>query len=162
VAEQNTASRDWKLTAIGAATAAAGLYFALVGVDALPPPGRINGPVWLALAVGVVFLASGISVIVRGLSGAGDQSGNLPDDAPVWMKTVYWLDSVIVAAGLAAIGSWVAFGAGARHFSMGGPVFGPVGEAVGRTAFGLGAIIAWLIVLVFARAGAKKIFGKKT
>ena len=89
----------------------------------------------------MVFLATGISVIVRGLSGVDDRSGSLPDDAPAWMKTVYWLDSVIAAAGLAGIGTWVAFGGGARHFSMTGPITGPVGEGIGRTVFGIGAII---------------------
>ncbi len=161
MAEPTARATDRSLIAIGILTAAGGLYFALVGIEAVPPPSRINGPIWLALFVGVVFLATGISVIVRGLSGADDRSGDLPDDAPAWMKTVYWLDSVIATAGLAAIGTWVAFGGGTRHFSMAGPIAGPLGEGIGRTVFGLGAIITWLIVLAFARAGAKKIFGKK-
>jgi hypothetical protein len=161
MAEPTAPTADRSLIVIGILTAAAGLYFALVGIAAVPPPSRINGPIWLALVVGAVFFAAGISVIVRGLSGADDQSGDLPDSAPVWMKTVYWLDSVIAAAGLAAIGTWVAFGGGTRHFNMAGPIAGPVGEGIGRTIFGIGAIITWLIALAFARAGAKKIFGKK-
>ena len=44
---------------------------------------------------------------------------------------------------------------------MAGLIAGPVGEGIGRTIFGIGAIIAWLLVAVMARAGAKKIFGKK-
>jgi hypothetical protein len=43
---------------------------------------------------------------------------------------------------------------------MWGPIGGPVGETVGRTAFGIGAIISWLIVAAMARATAKKIFSK--
>jgi hypothetical protein len=161
IASARSSAPDRSLIAIGILTAVAGLYFALVGIEALPPPSRINGPIWLSLFVGVVFLATGISVIVRGLSGADDRSSSLPEDAPTWMKTVYWLDSVIAAAGLAGIGTWIAFGAGTRHFSMARPIAGPVGEGIGRTVFGIGAIIAWLIVLAIARAGAKKIFGKK-
>ncbi len=161
IASARSSTPDRSLIAIGILTAVAGVYFALVGIEALPPPSRINGPIWLSLFVGVVFLATGISVIVRGLSGVDDQSSSLPDNAPAWMKTVYWLDSVIAAAGLAGIGTWVAFGGGTRHFSMAGPIVGPVGEGIGRTVFGIGAIIAWLIVLAIARAGAKKIFGKK-
>jgi hypothetical protein len=161
IASARSSAPDRSLIAIGILTAAAGIYFALVGIEALPPPSRINGPIWLSLFVGVVFLATGISVIVRGLSGADDRSGSLPDDAPAWMKTVYWLDSVIAATGLAGIGTWVAFGGGTRHFSMTGPITGPVGEGIGRTVFGIGAIITWLIVLAITRAGAKKIFGKK-
>jgi hypothetical protein len=160
-ASVRSSAPDRALIAIGILTAAAGLYFALVGIEAVPPPSRINGPIWLSFLAGVVFLAAGLSVIIRGLSGADDRSGDLPDSAPAWMKTVYWLDSVIAAAGLAGIGTWVAFGGGTRHFSMSGPIIGPLGEGIGRTVFGIGAIITWLIVLAFARAGAKKIFGKK-
>ena len=155
-------TRDWKLAAIGVAVAAFGIYFGLVGFELVPPPSRINGPIWIALAIALIFAPTGLSLIVRALSGTGDDSSDLPDDGPVWMKCIYWLDSVIVAAGLATIGSWVAFGPGTRHFSVSGPVFGPLGESIGRTVFGIGAIIAWLIVLAFARAGAKKIFGKKS
>jgi hypothetical protein len=153
---------DRTLIAIGVLTATADVYFGLVGVEIAPPPGRINGPIWIALFVGVVFFAAGISVIVRGLSGADDNSGELPDNAPAWMKTVYWLDSVIAAAGLAGIGTWVAFGGGSRHFSISGFFTGPVGETIGRTVFGIGAVITWLLVVVMARAGAKKIFGRKS
>ena len=161
MADQNAPSPDWTLIAIGTLTAAAGAYFGLVGFEIVPPPSRINGPIWISLFVGLVFFAGGVSVIVSDATGAYDRSGDLPADAPLWVATVYWLSSVLAAAGLAGIGSWVAFGAGTRHFSISGFFSGSVGEGIGRTVFGIGAIISWLIVLVFARAGAKNIFGKK-
>ncbi|MBI3702276.1 MAG: hypothetical protein HY244_00120 [Rhizobiales bacterium] len=161
MAEQTTPPPAWTLIALGLLTAAAGVYFGLVGFDIAPSLGRINGPLWIALFVGLVFFAGGIAVIVSGATGAYDRAGELPADAPVWVATVYWLASVAVAAGLAAIGSWVAFGGGTRHFSISGFFSGSLGEGIGRTVFGIGAIITWLIVLVFARAGAKRIFGKK-
>lgn len=154
-------TRDWKLAAIGVAVAAFGVYFGLIGFEVVSPPSRVNGPIWLALVVALIVAPTGLTLIVRALSGTDDDSSDLPDDAPVWMKCVYWLDAVIAAAGLATIASWVAFGPGTRHFAMSGPIFGPVGESIGRTVFGIGAIITWLIVLVFARAGVKKIFGRK-
>lgn len=150
------------MVAIGVLTAAAGVYFGLVGLDALPPPSRINGPLWISLFVAVVFFAGGIAAIVSGATGAYDRSGDLPADAPVWVAIVYWLSGLLAAAGLAGIGTWVAFGAGTRHFSVAGLISGSVGESIGRTAFGIGAIITWLLVAVMARAGAKKIFGKKS
>jgi hypothetical protein len=69
---------------------------------------------------------------------------------------------LLVASSLAAIGTWVAFGGGRRHFSMMRFIFGHVGEGIGRTAFGIGAIISWLIVATMARVAAKKIFGKNS
>jgi hypothetical protein len=38
----------------------------------------------------------------------------------------------------------------------------PIGEGIGRTAFGFGAILSWLIVAMMTRAGAKKFFGKNS
>jgi hypothetical protein len=141
VADQNASSPSWSLIAIGMLTAAAGAYFGLVGLETLPPPSRINGPMWIALFVGLVFFSGGIAVIVRGATGVSDQSGDLPAGTPVWIATVYWLSGVLAAAGLAGIGTWVAFGAGSRHFSMSGFFTGSVGEGIGRTVFGIGAII---------------------
>jgi hypothetical protein len=112
--------------------------------------------------VGPVFLAGGVAVIVRGATGVDDQSGDLPADTPVWVATIYWLSGVLAAAGLAGIGTWVAFGGGTRQFSMTGLISAPVGEGIGRTLFGIGAIITWVLVAAMARLGAKKIFRKKT
>jgi len=51
--------------------------------------------------------------------------------------------------------------AAAHTTSVWRPIAGPVGEKIGRTVFGIGAIITWLIVAAMAHARAKKIFGKK-
>ena len=154
-------SRDWTLAALGVLTTAIGVYFALVGIDAAPPPGRVNGPVWLTFLVALVFFAGGVAVIVRGMTGGDNRSSELPFDTPRWVGVIYWLTTVMVATGLAGIGTWVAFGPGERQFSMSGPVAGPVGDTVGRIAFGIGAVITWLIVLVLVCQGARKFFGKK-
>ena len=39
--------------------------------------------------------------------------------------------------------------------------WGSWAEAIGRIAFGLGALIAWLVAALMAHAGAKKVFGGK-
>ena len=161
MADQNASSTSWSLIALGMLTTAAGAYFGLVGFETLPPPSRINGPIWISLFVGLVFFAGGVSVIVSGATGAYDSSGDLPADAPLWVATIYWLSGVLAAAGLAGIGTWVAFGGGTRHFSISGFFSGSVGEGIGRTVFGIGAIITWLLVAAMAHRGAKKIFGKK-
>lgn len=161
MADRNFSSNNRTTLAIGAVTGAFGFYLCLVGLEIAPPPSRINGPVWLATAAGLAFLCAGVSVTVRGLLCMDDDMRELPADAPVWMHAVYWLSALIAAAALASIGTWVAFGGGDRNISISGPFTGPVGEGVGRTIFGIGTILTWLMVILLARAGAKRIFGKK-
>ena len=164
MAELQSAARtyDWRLVAIGLAGNAVGVYFALVGLGELPPPSRINGPIWLSLLIGLIVFAGSMAVVVRGIIGGDDSNGEMPENAPRWAKIVYWLTGVACAAGLAGLGTWVAFGAGTRHFSISGFVSGTVGETIGRTVFGIGTLITWLLVVALARNGAKKIFGKTT
>lgn len=152
---------DRTLLALGALTAAAGFYFVLVGLHVVPPPSHSNAPGWVGALCGIVFFAGGLAVIARGAAGMSDQQRDMPETAPRWARVTYALAPVVAAAGLAAIGSWVAFGAGERHFSMSGPIGGPVGDGIGRVVFGLGAVLAWLIVLALARAGARQISGRK-
>jgi hypothetical protein len=151
---------DWRLMAIGAVAVAGGIYFIVVGVDLLPPPSRINGPLWLSICCGVVFALGGVSVALRGYLKMDDRDTDIPPDAPQWVKLIWWGNTVAITCTLATMGTWVAFGGGTRHFSVVGFVNGPIGEGIGRAAFGLGAIIAWLIAGVFARAGWRKVFGK--
>ena len=148
--------------AIGTLVAAGGFYFMLVGLTLVPPPSRSDAPSWVAFCCGLAFFAAGAAVLVRGALGLSDKVQEIPADAPMTLKAIYWLSGVIAAASLAGIGSWVAFGPGPRHFSMAGPVSGPIGDGIGRTMFGIGAVLAWLIVALLARASAKKIFGRKS
>ena len=152
---------DRSLLTIGAICAGGGLYFVLAGFGAVPPPSRINGPLWLSACVGLVFLAGGVMVLVRGWLAVPDQQ-DLPADAPRALVALQWLAAVAACAGLAVAASWVAFGAGSRHFVLPIPVGGALGETIGRVAFAFSAVLAWLITLAFARAGAKKVFGKRS
>jgi hypothetical protein len=153
---------DWMLLVIGFAFAGGGLYFALVGFGLAAAPGRINGPNWLALAVGLVFFAAGASVLVRAWLRVPDNKPNLPNDAPAFALAVQWLAALTVIAGLASIGTWIAFGAGDRSFDFSTPfVAGPLAETIGRAAFGFGAVITWLMAAAVAYTGVKKILGKK-
>jgi hypothetical protein len=161
MAGRNFSSSNRTTLAIGAVTGAFGFYLCLVGLEILPPPSRINGPIWLATAAGLAFLCAGISVTVRGLVRMDDDTRELPADAPVWMQATYWLSGLVAAAALASIGTWVAFGGGDRHISISGPFTGAVGEDIGRAIFAIGTILTWLMVIALARAGARRIFGKK-
>jgi hypothetical protein len=162
MAEPGTAARkaDRSLLAIGALFAGSGLYFILVGLGALPSPGRIYGPHWLVFAAGLVFIAGGISVLVRGWLSVSDNESQLPADAPGAAATIQWIAALAIIVSLAGIGSWIAFAGGDRAFATNVPVQGPLGETVGRIAFGIGAAITWLLAAAVAAKGIRKIFGK--
>ena len=113
------------------------------------------------LAVGLVFFAAGASVLVRGLLGAPDDQPDLPADVPVAFKVIQCLAMFIIIAGLASVGSWIAFGPGSRAFSMALLIAGSLAEIVGRTKFGIGAVITWLTAALVAHAGIMKMLGKK-
>jgi hypothetical protein len=105
------------------------------------------------------FLA-GVAVFVQVLGRANDQ-GELPAGAPGWMRVVQYLVGVAIFASFGAIGSWIAFGPGARSFSGSFSLFGAeINASAGRIAFGLGAIIVWLCTIAVAVSGARKLFGR--
>ena len=151
---------DWSLLAIGALAGGGGFYFALVGLGLTPSPSRINGPDWLALAAGLVFLAAGTSVLVRGWLAVPDRQSNLPADAPAAAVAIQWLAALVIIVSLASIGTWIAFGSGDREFATNLPVQGSLGETVGRVAFGIGAIITWLMAAAVAAKGIRTILRK--
>lgn len=161
MADETVRKTDRSLLFIGALAGAFGLYFILLGFGVLPEPSRRNAPLWIGIPAGFAFLCAGVCVIVRGMLGLDDKQRELPDSAPLWMKAVYCYSGVMAAASLAAVGTWVAFGGGTRHFSMSGLFTGSVSEGIGRTAFGISAIITWLFVAALAHRSTKKVFGKK-
>jgi len=156
-----TRKYDYGLLAIGLAFAGGGLYFMLVGAGIAPAPSKLYGPNWIALAVGLVFFAAGLAVLVRGFLGLPDSQPNLPADAPAAAVAVQWLASLTIIVGLASIGSWIAFAPGERAFTIFLPVRGSLGESIGRIAFGIGAVITWAMAAAVAVKGVKQIFGKK-
>jgi hypothetical protein len=151
---------DRQLLTIGAVCAAGGAYFILVGLGLAPPPSKINGPMWLSTCVGLVFLAGSVMVLVRGWLGVRD-SEELPVDAPRALVALQWLAVVACCGGLASAATWVAFGEGSRQFVLPLPLPGDYGELLGRAAFGLGAIMSWMIALAMAHIGMKKLFNRE-
>lgn len=160
--EKTTASPK-EMLGIGCIAAVAGSYFLLIGAGVLPVPGgpkNLHGPLWIVLCAGLAFFLGGAAVVLQVLGRANAQ-GELPAQAPFWMRAAQYLIGVAIFASLAAIGSWIAFGPGERSFSGSfGSFEGNVGAAIGRSAFGIGAIIAWLATIAFAVSGARKLFGR--
>jgi len=159
MAEAQTSSRahDWRLIGAGAAGCAAGCYFVLAGLGLLPPPGRIDGPVWLLASVGLVFFAPSVTALVRGwLNVPG--SDDLPADAPPLLVAAQWIAVATAMIGLCCAGAWVAFGAGARPFQFSVPLPPAWANAIGRGLFAFGAVLGALLTLWVAGYAAKYLF----
>jgi hypothetical protein len=138
-----------------------GLYFSLIGLGVVPIPGgpkNLSGPLWVLLAVGLAFLLGAIAVVLQDEAGANPETGELPKDAPSWVRMAQRLIGFAIFVCFALIGSWVAFGPGERQFS--GTV--PVGPTTGRIAFGIGAVIMWVAVIGIAVGGIRKLLKSRT
>jgi hypothetical protein len=146
--------------AAGATAAAFGLYFIMVAGGVLPPPGRANGPPWLVFGCGLAFLGGGLAIAIPVMvTGQTSANGELPTGAPHWLRIVQYVLGLTVFASLAAIGTWIAFGAGARSFNVDALFFETSGggEMVGRIIFGIGAAITWLGLIGVAVSGWRKL-----
>jgi hypothetical protein len=148
-----------------AVAAGAGAYFFAVGARVLPIPGgpsNLHGPLWVVLCAGLSFFLAGGAIAIQTL-GHANTAGDLPAEAPQWMRAVQYLIGFTIFCCFGAITSWVAFGPGERHFSG---TFASVDAAtnavIGRTAFGIGAVIIWLCTAAVVASGIRKLFDRDT
>jgi hypothetical protein len=150
-----------KMIVIGCIAGLAGLYFLLVGAGVLPisgGPRNLHAPLWIVLAAGLAFFLGGAAVVLQAF-GCANERGEFPAGAPFWLRATQYLIGVAILASFGTIGSWIAFGPGERVFSGSlGFLSGNVSGAIGRTAFGLGALMIWFAAIGFAVAGVRKLF----
>jgi hypothetical protein len=140
----------------GLASLAAGGFIVLVASGAVPVQDA-RAPAWVIAASGGAFVVAGLILMIQAFGRASGSTGELPADAPGWMRTSQWLFSLVIWGLMAAIGSWVAFGPGPRSFSMSlGGLLGPGPDIVGRVAFGVGAAITWLGFAAVLAQGLKR------
>jgi hypothetical protein len=147
---------------LGIAFALAGLYFMLAGAGVLPLPGETNSPMAIVFCAGLAFLFAGLTCVVRARAGMTDQQSDVPGDAPLWIKLSYRMLGIGVAGALAAIGTWIAIGSGPRAFTISAP-FGQMqttGELIGRSVFGLGAVIVWIYVIALTVSTVRKLLDR--
>jgi len=146
-------------------SAAVGLYFIAVGARLLPIPGgpsNLHSPLWVLFCAGAVFFLAGAALVIQS-RGASNATGELPADAPRWLRVLQYLIAVAIFCCFGAIASWIAFGPGERQFS--GTVMtgnAAIDAAVGRTAFGVGAVIIWLCTAAVIASGIRKLFDQTT
>ena len=64
------------------------------------------------------------------------------------------------AGALAIVGTWIAIGSGPRAFGFGAPFVGmqTTGEIIGRTVFGLGAVIVLIYLIALTVGTVRKLF----
>ncbi len=139
-----------------------GAYFFVVGAGLLPIPGgpsNMHGPRWLVMCVGLAFFLAGVAIVIQTLGQANQATGALPAEAPRWMRALQYLIGLTIFVCFGAIASWVAFGPGERQFSGSFLFFSQAtNTAIGRTAFGIGAVIIWLCIAAIVASGIRKFF----
>ena len=125
----------------------------------MPPPGVANAPMWVVVLAGLCFLLGGLGVLIpAAVTGEVTSDGELPAGAPYWLRVFQYLLVLTIFAAFAMIGSFVALGPGTRSFGISVPFVSTSGgsEIFGRIAFGVGAIITWLCLILVAVGGWRK------
>ena len=137
------------------------LLVMLGGLPQSPHAPADPAPSWMGWLVGLMFVSAGLIVIARAIwGGANETDGTLPSSAPWPLRAINDLLGTGIVCGLATLFTWVAFGPGPRHFSMGidGLFFAGShsGDTMGRVAFGFFAILGWLIAALSIRATLRR------
>lgn len=117
---------------LGLAFAVVGVFVMLAGFDVGPMHARdINGPPWLGVVTGAIFIVGGVFLWFA------DALAHLP-----WLSSTF---AALMFAGFAAIGNWIAFGAGPRECGGGHTGWltnsARAAEVECRAVFGIGALM---------------------
>jgi len=134
-------------------------FLALMGVLPTAPRSPSDAPDWFGVLFGLAFLFAGITAMMRSFAGT-DADGNLSATAPRAAQFVNNGLGLLIVISLATMFTWIAIGAGGRHFTMSiGGFAGPAGaggEMPERIMFGLGAILGWVMVAIMVRYMARR------
>ena len=147
---------------VGIAFSLAGLYFMLGAAGYLPMP-ESNSPAFIVFCAGAAFLFAGLTCIVRARAGMLNIESEVPDSAPRWTQVSYRMLAIGGAGALATIGTFIAIGSGPRVFSLSAPFveMQATGEVLGRTVFGLGAVVVWIYVIALTVGTVRKLFDRR-
>ena len=143
---------DKSRIAMGLLFLAAGVMPLLAVLGVLPVSHDTSdpSPSWMGWVIGLMFVGAGLYIIQTAFTG-DDPSGDTA--AGRFALGFRELLAFFIIAGFAATFSWIAFGPGPRHFSasigFAGLIVPVSANAMGRVAFGLGALIAWGMLALF-------------
>ena len=152
-----------EIVGVGIAFSAAGLYFMLAAAGVLPlPDGAANGPLAIVFCAGLAFAFAGLTCVVRARAGMLNMESEVPASAPRWTQVSYRVLAIGMSGALATVGTWIAIGSGPRAFSLSAPFveMQTTGEVLGRTIFGLGAVIVWIYVIALTVGTVRKLFDR--
>lgn len=151
----------YDVVGVGTAFSAAGLYFMLGAAGYLPMP-ETSSPAAIVFCAGLAFLFAGLTCMVRARAGMLNMESDVPETAPLWTKLSYRALAIGTAGALATIGSFIAIGSGPRGFNFSAPFveMQTTGELIGRTVFGLGAVIVWIYVIALTVGTVRKLFDR--
>jgi hypothetical protein len=146
---------------LGLAVSAMGALIMLLAAGMIPGgDASLDAPRWVVACAGVMFVLLGAALIVGyAVAGGAGPDGDLPAGTPRWVRMTQFLLGLGIVSALAAVTTWVAFGPGPRAFTMTIPFAGrgPGDETVGRAAFGIGAVLMWLFLLVFLVVSVRRL-----
>ena len=146
---------------VGIAFSAAGLYIMLGALGYLPMP-EASSPAFIGFCAGAAFLFAGLTCMVRARTGMLNIEAEVPANAPWWAQASYRAFAIGAAGALATIGTWIAIGSGPRAFNMSAShiEMQTLGETIGRTVFGLGAVIVLIVVIALTVGTVRKLFDR--
>jgi len=79
-------------------------------------PSNLHSPLWVLLCARAVFFFASAALVIQSF-GASTATGELPADAPRWLRILQYVIAVAIFGCFGAIASWIAFGPGERQFS---------------------------------------------
>ena len=123
-----------------------------------PSPGV---PTWMGVAAGAAFLLAGVLLFADSAAGGTNPDGSMPAAAPAYLRHIQTVAGMAIVLLMAVMLTWIAFGRGERHFSS--TITLPFlayrprnSELPGRIAFGIGASLIWLVLILGTVAALKK------
>jgi hypothetical protein len=137
-----------KAVIVGVLVIACGIGPILGALELIPYPLTPGTPVWVGVSAGMLFVLAGVAVI----NGYGSTGVRHP-----FVQNVLGLSICVL---FAAVFGWVALGPGERNFSSTVELpfwrsSGRGSEWIGRTMFGIGALMAVAIAVVAAIAAVR-------